>query len=103
MSEQRAGILSIGAYVPERVVTNDDMSKFVDTSDEWIFQRTGIHERRFARDDDATRSERRARVQIVAVFVDESHGPTQASVGLDHEESPLAGAHVDAVLAVDGR
>lgn len=48
MGEQRAGILSIGAYVPDRVVTNDDLSKIVDTSDEWIFQRTGIRERRFA-------------------------------------------------------
>ncbi|MCA8915362.1 MAG: ketoacyl-ACP synthase III [Planctomycetes bacterium] len=54
MTEQRAGILSIGSYVPERVVTNDDMSKIVDTSDEWIFQRTGIRERRFARDDEYT-------------------------------------------------
>jgi 3-oxoacyl-[acyl-carrier-protein] synthase-3 len=49
-----AGILSIGAYVPERVVTNDDLAKIVDTSDEWIFQRTGIRERRFAREDEYT-------------------------------------------------
>ncbi len=49
-----AGILSIGAYVPERVVTNDDLAKVVDTSDEWIFQRTGIRERRFAREDQYT-------------------------------------------------
>lgn len=54
MTEQRAGILSIGSYVPERVVTNDDMSKIVDTSDEWIFQRTGIRERRIARPDEYT-------------------------------------------------
>jgi 3-oxoacyl-[acyl-carrier-protein] synthase III len=54
VSEQRAGILSIGAYVPERVVTNDEMSKIVDTSDEWIFQRTGIRERRYARADEYT-------------------------------------------------
>jgi 3-oxoacyl-[acyl-carrier-protein] synthase III len=49
-----AGILSIGAYVPERVVTNDDLAKIVDTSDEWIFQRTGIRERRYAREDEYT-------------------------------------------------
>lgn len=54
MSEQRAGILSIGAYVPERVVTNDEMSEIVDTSDEWIFQRTGIRERRFAGENEYT-------------------------------------------------
>lgn len=50
----RAGILSIGAYTPERVVTNDDLSRIVDTNDEWIFQRTGIRQRRFARDDEFT-------------------------------------------------
>lgn len=54
MGEQRAGILSIGAYVPERVVTNDEMSKIVDTSDEWIFQRTGIRQRRFAGENEFT-------------------------------------------------
>ena len=42
-----------GRYLPERVVTNDDMSKIVDTSDEWIRTRTGIRERRLA-DDETT-------------------------------------------------
>jgi 3-oxoacyl-[acyl-carrier-protein] synthase-3 len=37
----------MGAYLPQRVVTNDDLAKYLDTSDEWIVQRTGIHERRF--------------------------------------------------------
>jgi 3-oxoacyl-[acyl-carrier-protein] synthase III len=55
VSEQRkAGILSVGSYVPERVVTNDDMARMVDTSDEWITERTGIKERRYARDDEYT-------------------------------------------------
>lgn len=49
-----AGIVSIGSYVPERVVTNDDLARIVDTNDEWIFQRTGIRQRRFARDDEFT-------------------------------------------------
>lgn len=44
----RAGIAGVGSYVPERVMTNDDFAKLVDTSDEWITQRTGIKERRFA-------------------------------------------------------
>ena len=39
-------ILAVGAYVPERVLTNADLSKIVDTSDEWITSRTGIKERR---------------------------------------------------------
>lgn len=38
----------IGYYVPERVVTNDDLSKIMDTTDEWIVERTGIKERRYA-------------------------------------------------------
>ena len=42
-----------GSYLPERVVTNDEMSKTLDTNDEWIVTRTGIRERRFARPDEA--------------------------------------------------
>ena len=38
-------ILGTGAYVPEKIVTNDDLSKMVDTSDEWIMQRVGVKER----------------------------------------------------------
>ncbi len=47
-------IISTGAYVPERVVTNDDLSEIVDTSDAWIRDRTGIRERRIASDDECT-------------------------------------------------
>ena len=43
----RAAITSLGTYVPERVVTNDDLAKIVDTNDEWIRTRTGIEERRW--------------------------------------------------------
>ena len=46
-----AGILSVGRYLPERVLTNFDLEKMVDTSDEWIRTRTGIEERRIAGDD----------------------------------------------------
>ncbi len=49
-----AHILGFGGYVPERVVTNDDWSRWVDTSDEWILQRTGIQRRRFVADDEST-------------------------------------------------
>lgn len=43
----RSAILGLGHYVPSKVVTNDDLAKMFDTSDEWIQQRTGIKERRF--------------------------------------------------------
>ena len=48
MNRVRARITSLGLYVPEQVVTNADLEKRVDTSDEWIRTRTGIEERRFA-------------------------------------------------------
>lgn len=43
-----ARIIGTGHYLPERLVTNDDLAKFVDTSDEWVRQRTGIEQRYFA-------------------------------------------------------
>ena len=49
----RIGITGLGVHVPERVVTNDDLAKAVDTSDEWIRERTGIRERRMAADHEA--------------------------------------------------
>jgi 3-oxoacyl-[acyl-carrier-protein] synthase-3 len=44
---KRSKIAGVGMYVPERVVTNDDLAKLMDTSDEWIQQRSGIRERRY--------------------------------------------------------
>ena len=44
----RAKITGVACYVPPRVVTNDDLAKFVDTNDEWIRTRTGIRERHYA-------------------------------------------------------
>lgn len=45
----RSKIAGIGYYVPERVVTNDDLTKVMDTTDEWIQERTGIQERRYGK------------------------------------------------------
>jgi 3-oxoacyl-[acyl-carrier-protein] synthase-3 len=47
MAEFRSRILGIGAYVPPRVVTNHDLAKLMDTTNEWIIERTGIEERRW--------------------------------------------------------
>ncbi len=44
----RSRIAGVGSFLPEHVSTNDDMAKIVDTSDEWIVERTGIHVRHFA-------------------------------------------------------
>jgi 3-oxoacyl-[acyl-carrier-protein] synthase-3 len=49
-----AAFRSIGAYVPEKVLTNDELAQMVDTTDEWITKRTGIKERRIAAADETT-------------------------------------------------
>ena len=53
-TQNTARITAIGTYVPTRILTNNDLEKMVDTSDEWIFQRTGIRERRIAADNEFT-------------------------------------------------
>lgn len=53
-SGRPVSITGLGCYVPERVLTNDELSALVDTSDEWIQARTGIKERRIAAPDEAT-------------------------------------------------
>jgi 3-oxoacyl-[acyl-carrier-protein] synthase-3 len=50
----RARILGTGHYVPEKILTNHDLEKIVDTSDEWIVERTGMKERRIATKDEAS-------------------------------------------------
>ena len=49
-------IKGLGYYIPDHVVTNDDLSKIMDTSDEWIIERTGIQERRWVNDNKLTTS-----------------------------------------------
>ncbi len=53
-NEKSVGIVGIGCYVPEKVVTNKDLEQLVETSDEWIVERTGIKERRIASPEVAT-------------------------------------------------
>jgi 3-oxoacyl-[acyl-carrier-protein] synthase III len=50
---KRIGITGLGVNVPDRVFTNKDLEQYVDTTDEWIVERTGIRERRFATEDQA--------------------------------------------------
>ncbi len=52
-SDVHVTITGLGAYVPERVLTNEELAQLVDTSDEWIVTRTGIRERRIAADTEA--------------------------------------------------
>ncbi|WP_428149228.1 beta-ketoacyl-ACP synthase III [Brevundimonas sp.] len=54
MSVIRSAVTGVGSYLPEQVVSNADLAEFVDTSDEWIIERTGIRQRHRARDDEPT-------------------------------------------------
>jgi len=63
----RSKITGVGHYVPEQVVTNDDLSKFMDTSDEWIRERTGIEERRYGKKHEETTTTMAAEAAKVAI------------------------------------
>ena len=52
-SNKTVSIIGTGSYVPDKVITNHDLSKIMDTSDEWIFSRTGMKERRICSSDQA--------------------------------------------------
>jgi 3-oxoacyl-[acyl-carrier-protein] synthase-3 len=73
VSVTRSVVLGCGSYLPSRVVSNADLSRMVDTTDEWIVQRTGIRERRVAAD-----------------------GETTSGMGLAAARAALAAAGVDA-------
>jgi 3-oxoacyl-[acyl-carrier-protein] synthase-3 len=54
VGERRTVIESVGSYLPARILSNDDLSRIVDTSDDWIVERTGIRERRIAAEGQTT-------------------------------------------------
>ena len=60
-------IAGIGMYVPENVVTNNDLKKYMDTSDEWIQERTGIKERRYAHRTDETTTTMAVEAATIAI------------------------------------
>jgi 3-oxoacyl-[acyl-carrier-protein] synthase-3 len=54
MTERSVGIVGIGSYLPDNILSNADLEQMVDTTDQWIIERTGITTRRIAREDQAT-------------------------------------------------
>ena len=54
MSQYSSAIIGTGSYFPKNKVTNDDLSKKMDTSHDWIVERTGIHSRHYVADEDAS-------------------------------------------------
>ena len=71
-------ILGTGSYLPPRVVTNDEIAKSLDTSDEWIYSHTGIHSRHMAEGEDCT-STMAAKAAKAAM---EAAGVTPDEIGL---------------------
>src|SRR3979409_1274850 len=53
-TQRTVSIIGTGSYTPEKILTNEDLSRMVDTSDEWITTRTGIKERRVAAKEEKT-------------------------------------------------
>ena len=64
---RKSKITGVGHFVPERIVTNADLEKLMDTSDEWIIERTGIRERRFFDPDKDTNANMSARAAQMAI------------------------------------
>lgn len=64
---KKSRIAGIGMYVPENVVTNDDLAQFMETSDEWIQERTGIKERRYAEKHHETTATMAAEASKIAI------------------------------------
>ena len=54
MADHATLMVSVGSYLPERVMTNHDLARMVETSDDWIKQRTGIAQRHIVADDEKT-------------------------------------------------
>lgn len=94
-----------GAYAPERVITNAELSQFVDTSHEWIVQRSGIHQRHIAGDDETTCTLALRASQ--AALAKAGIGPSQLDLILvatstpDHHTPPVSSELQDALGAAD--
>jgi 3-oxoacyl-[acyl-carrier-protein] synthase III len=81
-------VIGTGSYVPDKVMTNFDLEKMVDTSDEWIRTRTGIEERHIAADDQATsdlavEAGKRA-MEMAGITADQLDGIIVASISVDY-------------------
>ena len=63
----RSKIAGIGMYVPDQIVTNDDLSKVMETTDEWVQERTGIKQRRYGKKHEETTTTMGARAAEIAI------------------------------------
>jgi len=81
-------IAGIGKYLPKRVVTNNDLLQYMDTSDEWIRERTGIEERRYAHRTEETTTTMAVEAAKVAI---ERAGITPQDIEFHHLRNPESG------------
>jgi 3-oxoacyl-[acyl-carrier-protein] synthase-3 len=101
----RTVILGVGHYVPDRVVTNQDLTQWMDTSDEWIFERTGIRQRHWVSQDTAPSelAEKAAReaCERAGVELSKIEAIVLASLSPEHE-FPGTGCFLQARLDLPG-
>ena len=98
-----AEIIGTGSYVPERVLTNLELEKMVDTSDEWIMTRTGIRERRIAADDETNVTMGRIALERAMEKAGIGAGDIDLIVvgtNTTHPAWPSAAGHIAHLLAV---
>ncbi len=99
-----AAFRSIGSYIPENILTNHDLEKMVDTSDEWIVKRTGIKERRIANKDEVTSDlGYKAALQAIErsdISVDEIDMVVCATLSPDYLTMPSTAAMISQKLGI---
>ncbi|WP_070119772.1 beta-ketoacyl-ACP synthase III [Bacillus marinisedimentorum] len=100
-----AGILGLGRYLPPRIVTNEDLEKIVDTSDEWVRTRTGIKERRIADENtdtsDMAEAAARDAIKSAGIAAEEIDMVLVATVTPDHPFPSVACLVQDRIGAVN--
>ena len=103
MTVRRSVIAGTGGYLPERVVTNDELAARVDTSDEWIIERTGIRERHIAADGEFTShlATAAARSALANAGIDTVDMIVVATATPD-ETFPATATRVQKALGIDG-
>lgn len=105
MGMRRSRIVGVGAYLPPRVVTNDDLAELMNTSDEWIRQRSGIEERRWVEGETTTSDlaleASRGALEMAGIEATDLDMIVFATLSPDHE-FPGTGCFLQAKLGVPG-
>ena len=98
-------IVGMGHYAPEHVVTNDDLSKIVDTNDEWISSRTGIRRRHFITEEknqDMAIAAAKMAIEDAGIDKSEIGVVIVATIRPDHMTPSVVSAFINSVLSPKG-